>query len=244
MTRSAAPMIHAYLPFGKAVAGKWAVIIGSAVISGAFMGQVQKVLDKDTAIPVGVGLAAIAACCSAIWWFRGLVDEVKGIKRDVAALKNDRRLDSDGLRADLFADKPLHDDLDRLVSVLLVDDSREDRIIFRRKLDSAGGFTVTEADSLRGATQALASKEVDCVLLDLKLPDSTSPKDTVALFKRSFPSALCIAFTGSESPDIRADVIAAGADAFVLKADSASPHYLPRMVRHAVSRNRGDRLNK
>lgn len=100
------------------------------------------------------------------------------------------------------------------MKILLVDDDRNYQEIFRRTID--GQIELTTASTLAQAKEALRLDVYDCVVLDLKLPDS-EPEDTVRDLKQSFPAAVCVAISGNESPQLMAGAIRGGAHGYLHK---------------------------
>ena len=57
-------------------------------------------------------------------------------------------------------------------SVLIIDESREEREVYRRLLTQPGnGYTIMEADSAEEGLQLQRSSQLDCILLDENLPE-------------------------------------------------------------------------
>ena len=108
---------------------------------------------------------------------------------------------------------PMVDALERLVSI--------DCDVIGRLAD--GGSLLAETNRL----------QPDVVLLDLNLPNISSVS-ACAEIRRSNPRTFIIVLTGGLDPDLRADVLAAGASAFIEK--SAAPADLLAAIRDVRSR--------
>ena len=81
------------------------------------------------------------------------------------------------------------------LTVLIVDDSEEDRASFRRYLIQAGehDFTFHEAETLQEGVALFREATPDCVLLDFNLPDGNGLEyrgDSVALDYLGEPVAM------------------------------------------------------
>lgn len=103
------------------------------------------------------------------------------------------------------------------MKVLLVDDDAAYREIFQCL--TKGKLEVVTAVSLADAVSKLSTQRVDCVVLDLNLPDS-NPEETVRSFKRSYPSAICVALSGNSNPALVAASIRGGAHWYLHKGKS------------------------
>lgn len=99
-------------------------------------------------------------------------------------------------------------------NVLLVDDDLHYQEIFKRRTD--GKLKVTCVNDLAQAINTLKLSKFDCIVIDLNLPDST-PEQTIRNLKKEYPTAVCVAVTGSESPVIMAESIKAGAHGYLFK---------------------------
>jgi len=122
--------------------------------------------------------------------------------------------------------------------LLLVEDDDGDAVLVEELLSDAGLETeVTRAWSLEAAVDALAFP-VDCILLDLGLPDATGFDALVRL--RDASDAALVVLTGLDDAERGLEAVAAGAQDYLVKG-SVDGEALGRAVRYAVERRRGDR---
>jgi DNA-binding NtrC family response regulator len=117
--------------------------------------------------------------------------------------------------------------------ILIVEDDPRARVALRDHLDAAG-WDVTEADSLRSATERFEEGNVDAVITDYSLPDGNS----LTLLERfkSSPGLPVIVLTGQGTIDLAVKAIQQGADHFLTK-----PVELPALetlLRRTLSRER------
>jgi len=99
--------------------------------------------------------------------------------------------------------------------VLVVDDERDVRLSFSLYLSRAG-FAVEEADSLEAARQAVAARSVDCVLLDLNLPDGNG-MDWIHDLRETQPATAILVITGRGDIPLAVEAMRRGADHFLTK---------------------------
>jgi CheY-like chemotaxis protein len=123
------------------------------------------------------------------------------------------------------------------MKVLIVDDNDSDVDILRRKL--APTFMVDSCGTLREAHMKLARNEsdgYDCVLLDLKLPDSRIAS-TVEDFVARNPDKLCIVVTGMRDEAVRQRCFEQGADDVWVKGiDDNDLRSITRRLKEAIWR--------
>ncbi len=122
--------------------------------------------------------------------------------------------------------------------LLLVEDDDGDAILVEELLHDSGIDTeVTRAWSLEAAVDAL-SMPVDCVLLDLGLPDASGLDALVQL--RDASDAAVVVLTGLDDAERGLEAVGAGAQDYLVKG-TVDGEALGRAVRYAVERRRGDR---
>ncbi|WP_324653190.1 SpoIIE family protein phosphatase [Georgenia sp. H159] len=122
--------------------------------------------------------------------------------------------------------------------LLLVEDDDGDALLVEELLSDAGIDTdMTRAWSLEAAVDALAMP-VDCVLLDLGLPDASGLDALVRL--RDASDAAVVVLTGLDDADRGLAAVGAGAHDYLVKG-TVDGEALGRAVRYAVERRRGDR---
>ncbi len=124
--------------------------------------------------------------------------------------------------------------------LLLIDDSAEDRLTFRRYLtkDSPQAFVITEAANLAEARQRAAFDSPDCVLLDYNLPDG----DGLALLQQLLGAHGRHAFgvvmlTASGETQVAVDALKSGAHDYVDK-NGLTPLRLKQSVSNAIAQAR------
>lgn len=105
-----------------------------------------------------------------------------------------------------------------MLQILLVEDSPQDREILRYLLDSQfkGNVECSEASSLASAIEVLQKRCVDCVVLDLHLPDSAGKETFHKLYTR-FAHIPIIVMTNNKDELLAIEMIQEGAADFVLK---------------------------
>ncbi len=121
------------------------------------------------------------------------------------------------------------------VRVLLVEDDDGDAFLVGELLDEA----VTPVEMLRARTLAEAEAavgKVDCVLLDLGLPDATGLEGLRRLAARADGVALLV-LTGLADEHRGAEAVAAGAQDYLVKGQ-VDGQLLTRAIRYAIGRSR------
>ncbi|MCB9949325.1 MAG: response regulator [Rhodospirillaceae bacterium] len=105
------------------------------------------------------------------------------------------------------------------LTVLVVDDSPDDREAIRRTLERAEGVVidVVEVATLGEAQSALLDREFDCVLLDYHLPD-TRGTDAVRRLAELCPDTPIVMITGQGDETVAAAAFRSGAADYLGKA--------------------------
>lgn len=126
--------------------------------------------------------------------------------------------------------------------VLLIDDSADDRVLFRRILDKTSlDVEVLEARDAEVGMQLLAERAIDCVVLDYHLGKSTGLDFLHSLSQRQSPKLLpVIMLTGAGNETIAIDSLKAGATDYIVK-HRMTPEALQRAIRHALKLARASR---
>ncbi|HYR89375.1 MAG TPA: response regulator [Terriglobia bacterium] len=103
------------------------------------------------------------------------------------------------------------------MQILLVEDVRDNRELFRVMLEKLG-HTVMEAEDGRQAVYAALAHRPDCILMDLSLPDVDGVLATAAL-RRIFPlrDTPIVAITAFPKDLARDKALAAGCNAYLEK---------------------------
>lgn len=199
-------------------------------------------INSDSTITVGCAIAILIA----VWHsgrklkgyeikidgldprFQKLETSIDELKGQVENLKHERAWDLDMMRSETSAGNypPVRADY----RILIVDDDVNDRKLLRRALHR---FAVEEANNLREAVAKCKTKQFDCVVLDLGLPDSNR-QQTVANLMQAYPGAVCVAISGSNDSNLASMAVAAGAHSYMVKG--RDEEYLERMVIHAIRR--------
>lgn len=124
------------------------------------------------------------------------------------------------------------------IAVLLVEDDPGDALLTRELLERSGlGFQVDEAPRLEDAVARLR-QGVDCVLLDLGLPDAGG-LDALSEILAVAPSTAVIVLTGRADRDLALAAVERGAQDYLQKGGLDS-ELLSRAVRYAVQRKRSE----
>jgi PAS domain S-box-containing protein len=119
--------------------------------------------------------------------------------------------------------------------VLLVEDNAAYSAFVNNALATSGaGFTITTADSLRGALDWLAVQRFSVILLDLNLPDSEG-LDTLTRLQGAAVDTPIVVLSGVHDQDLAMASLQAGAQDYLLKED-IHPAVITRVIRYAIER--------
>lgn len=125
--------------------------------------------------------------------------------------------------------------------MLLVEDDDADALIVRELLtDGLPDAIVHRVADLRQARRSVHT--VDCVLLDLGLPDAQGTAGVTQLVADA-PDTAVVVLTGADSERTGAMAVAAGAQDYLVKG-RVDDQLLGRSVRYAISRQRAARLSR
>ncbi len=107
-----------------------------------------------------------------------------------------------------------------LVRVLVVEDSPEDRYIIRRHLGRLGVAEVVEADSVGRALAIVREERIDCLVVDLDLPDSHGLDGLDRLVGALGRDRIAVVvLTGSGDSGLAVRTLDAGAHDFLVKGE-------------------------
>jgi len=113
---------------------------------------------------------------------------------------------------------------------MVVEDSPTDRELLRYLLEARfKDLLILEAATLRAALVILTKESVDCVVLDLQLPDSTGKATFTTLYER-YPSLPFIVMTHNKDRQLAIDMIQLGAADYVIKNFTDEEELFRRIV--------------
>lgn len=123
--------------------------------------------------------------------------------------------------------------------MLLIEDDEGDALLVREELSEVPHSPRIEwVRSLREATEPL-ERGVECVLLDLGLPDATGLSSLRAV-RELAPGAAVLVLTGHDDEHIGMQALGEGAQDYLVKG-SVDGALLTRAIRYALERRRADR---
>ena len=125
-----------------------------------------------------------------------------------------------------------------VLRVLVVEDDPLDRAVFEQAgLGSQEGLEFVFAQDLEESIRILKGDSVDCVLLDLGLPDSSGANAVTRVREACDGEIPVVVLTGNEDESLVQDVMQAGAEDYLLKPEAKSRAVI-RTVRWAIDRHR------
>jgi diguanylate cyclase (GGDEF)-like protein len=129
----------------------------------------------------------------------------------------------------------------RATDVLLVEDDPSYAEVLREQLAYAWGDAISlrRCESLADAVRAVHDDAPDCVLLDLRLPDSEGV-ESITTLRAAAPDVPIVVLTALDEETVGLEAMQAGAQDHLLKADSDG-RLVGRAVRYAVERSRFER---
>ena len=108
--------------------------------------------------------------------------------------------------------------------LLVVDDSRDNRILLQQMLDNAG-FQVQTAENGQSAVEIYSSWHPHLIWMDIRMPGVDGYQATRIIKESNGPETKVIAVTASAFEEERARVLEAGCDDFLRKPFSESDIY-------------------
>lgn len=104
------------------------------------------------------------------------------------------------------------------MKILIVDDNRQDRelLIYCLQEDFMKDAKFRQAPSLKVAYEYLDRKDIDCVVLDLSIDDSTG-EDTFFAIYNKYPEIPIVVMTHSKSRELALKLVKAGAKDYIVK---------------------------
>jgi serine phosphatase RsbU (regulator of sigma subunit) len=125
------------------------------------------------------------------------------------------------------------------VQLLLVEDDPGDALLVESLLtEAAPTMQLVRVGTLRAAEEALPGG-LDCVLLDLNLPDAAG-LDGLERMRRAAPDAAIVVLTGHDDEHRGIEALGAGAQDYLAKGRVDGP-VLARAIRYAIERRRAER---
>lgn len=130
------------------------------------------------------------------------------------------------------------------IAILLVDDDPADRRLIREVVGDVlaatdpASLVISECDCLADATCHLADHNVDCVLLDLSLPDA-SGLEAVEAICAAAPDTPIVVISAIDDEALAIASLNSGAEDYLLKGESDG-RVIVRAVRYAIERTRAD----
>jgi len=124
------------------------------------------------------------------------------------------------------------------ISILMVEDNPADAALVREYLTdvAGGGYELETLATLGEALSCLRAKEVDIVLLDLSLPDS-SGIETVRAVINKHPRVAIIVLSGLQDEQVALQSVRYGAQDFLEKRQ-LSTAMLQRSIAHSLERKK------
>lgn len=123
------------------------------------------------------------------------------------------------------------------IRILLFEDNPADTRLIREALaDSQPQHFIEHRTDLAAGLKRLVERGVDCVLLDLTLPDS-SGLDTFRAVHQAAPQVAIIILSAFENDELALAAVQAGAQDYLPKGE-LTPSLLARSIRYALERKR------
>jgi diguanylate cyclase (GGDEF)-like protein len=121
-------------------------------------------------------------------------------------------------------------------TLLLIEDSRADAYVVRLMLETvwAGFDTLTHVPTIAQARPILLERAIDCVLLDLSLPDADQLEGLEAV-KAVAPTVPIVVLTGHADEALALRALHEGAQDYLIKGQ-VEPEVLARAIRYSIER--------
>jgi len=132
--------------------------------------------------------------------------------------------------------------MDKTAIILAIDDSEDDRLLYRRTLQKMSGarYTISEAENGEAGLARIAQELPACVLLDYSLPGYDGIR-VLKNIREKYPFLPVIMLTGQGNESIAVQSMKEGAQDYIVKS-AITPESLERIVRvtieHSVMQKR------
>jgi signal transduction histidine kinase len=129
---------------------------------------------------------------------------------------------------------------DKVLEILLIEDSESDAMLLQENILSSGirDLRVSVAQSLQEALDHLKNNRIDAALLDLSLPDS-SGLQTVVQLQNACPDVPIVVLTGVEDEETAVHTVRMGVQDYLIKGQ-VDGRLIARAIRYAIERKRMD----
>lgn len=125
------------------------------------------------------------------------------------------------------------------MNLLIIEDKDIDLIFIRKTLEITGEeINIDSAQTLEEGLQKIESKNYECILLDLHLPDAVNHEIFDAVYNK-VPEIPIILLTGSEDDEISLELIDKGAQDFIQK-DQINSRDLIKAIKFSTRRIKTD----
>lgn len=126
----------------------------------------------------------------------------------------------------------------KVLKILLIEDNPGDARLIEEFLSEAeaSGLELEWVERLSEGIDRLRKRDIEIVLLDLSLPDSTG-FDTFEKLHEKAPGVAIIVFTGLDDKEMGVRAVQAGAQDYLVKGNVDS-HLLVRSIQYAIERQR------
>jgi DNA-binding response OmpR family regulator len=124
------------------------------------------------------------------------------------------------------------------INILLIEDNPRDVGLIEKMLliAKAMAFNLTHATTLAAGLAQLTLKDIDAILLDLKLADSEG-LDTLTQVQAHAPETPVVVLTGLDDEASGLKAVQQGAQDYLIKDEVSGP-LLQRAIRYAIERQR------
>jgi serine phosphatase RsbU (regulator of sigma subunit) len=126
--------------------------------------------------------------------------------------------------------------------VLLVEDDDGDALLVEDLLETSRARITLDRTQTLAETAASRLDEIDCVLLDLALPDASGLEALRGLLDHEHAPAI-IVLTGLDDEQRGAEAVAAGAQDYLVKGQ-VDGSLLSRSIRYAIERRRAEQIQQ
>lgn len=136
----------------------------------------------------------------------------------------------------------------RTIRVLVIEDNAADAILIRASLSNTSrlgwdlpSFEISHVRCLREGLARLSSDDLDIILLDLDLPDSSAERTFERLQQHTRTLSLpIVVLTGREDMELARKTVRAGAEDYLFKREMSGP-LLARVIVNALERRSAQR---